>query len=375
MMKNVVAGSVRRFAVAAGSFVVLLGICVAGCRKEPPAAPDANKPAADQAPQTVVPVEMPQSADKILAVVDGFEIKVSHVKQAIQSEYGMQLEKMRAQSPDFAAQQEKLILQNMTNRMVIEHLLDREAKQAGIEVTPEQVVVEMTQKLAEAKPPQTIESYKQMFEAQGGSFEVMKAQFAKQMKYVKLLELKDPNSLIVTEASVREYYDRNPDEFQVPETVRAGHILISMESTDPNSEPNAVKAKAREKAEGLLKEVREGGDFAALAKQHSACPSSAQGGDLGTFGRGQMVPPFEEAAFRLKAGEVSDVVETQFGYHIIKVAAHQDPNTVSFEQAKDQIMANLKGTQTNQAFQKFIGMLQDKAAIVYPADELAPEKK
>lgn len=374
-MKNVVSGSVRRFVLAAGSFVVLLGICGMGCRKEQPEAPDANKPAAAKAPQTVVPVEMPQSADKVLAVVDGFEIKESQVKQAIQSEYGMQLERMRAQSPDFAAQQEKLILQNMTNRMVIEHLLDREAKQAGIEVTPEQVVAEMAQKLTELQPPQTIESYKQMVEAQGGNFEVFKAQFAKQMKYVKLLELKDPNSLIVTEASAREYYGKHLDEFQVPETVRASHILISTESTDPNSEPNAVKAKAREKAEELLKEVREGGDFAALAKEHSACPSAAQGGDLGTFGRGQMVPPFEEAAFGLKAGEVSDVVETQFGYHIIKVAAHQDPNTVSFEQAKDQLMANLKGTQTNEAFRKYIGMLQEKAAIVYPSDELTPEKK
>jgi peptidyl-prolyl cis-trans isomerase C len=377
MMKNVVAGSVRRFAMVAGSFVVLLGICGAGCqKKQPPAAPGPNTPAAQTAPQAgaqaAAQTETPKPpVDKVVANVDDFEIKESQVKQAVQEEYGPQLQKLAAQSPDLAAQQEKLIMQNMTNKMVIEHLLEKEAKQAGIDVTPEQVVAEISKKLGEAKPPQTLESYKQMYEAQGGNFEVFKAGWAKQMKYVKLLELKDPNSLVVNDASVKDYYDKNPEEFQIPEQVRASHILVSTEPTDPNADPNQVKAKAKEKAEGVLKQVKEGGDFAALAKENSACPSAAQGGDLGKFGRGQMVKPFEDAAFSLKVGEVSDVVETQFGYHIIKVTEHQDPNTITFEQAKDRILANLKAAQTQQAFRKYIGSLQEKAKIVYPTEEVA----
>lgn len=374
-MKNVVAGSVRRLAMTAGSLMVLLVICGSGCQKEQPVAPDTNTPAAVKAPPAAVPVEMPKPVDRVLATVDGVEIKESQVRQAVQEEYGMQLQKLAAQSPDLAAQQEKLIMQNMTNRQVIELLLEREAKLAGIEVTPEQVVAEITKKLAEAKPPQTFEQFKQMVQTQGGNFEVELGRFGKQMKYVKLLEAKDPNGLVVTEASVRKYYDENPDEFKVPEQVRASHILVSTEPTDPNADPNQVKAKAQEKAEGLLKQVKEGGDFAALAKENSSCPSAAQGGDLGKFGRGQMVKPFEDTAFGLKVGEVSDVVETQFGFHIIKVTEHQDPNTVTFEAAKDRLMANLKGTQTQQAFRKYIGALQEKAVIVYPADELAPEKK
>jgi len=374
-MKNVVAGSVRRFAMVAGSLVVLLVIWGAGCQKEqPPAAPGPNTPAAEKAPQAAAPApaETPKApVDKVLATVDGFEIKESQVKQAVQEEYGPQLQKLAAQSPDLAAQQEKLIMQNMTNKMVIEHLLEKEAKQAGIEVTPEQVVAEISKRLAEAKPPQTLEGYKQMYEAQGGNFEVFKAGWAKQMKYVKLLELKDPNSLVVNEASAKEYYDKNPTEFQIPEQVRASHILISTEPKDPNADPNQIKVKAKEKAEGVLKQVNEGGDFAALAKENSDCPSAAQGGDLGKFGRGQMVKPFEDAAFSLKVGEVSDLVETQFGYHIIKVTEHQDPNTITFEAAKDRIMANLKAAKTQQAFRKYIGELQEKAKIVYPAEEVS----
>jgi len=375
MMKNVVAGSARRLTTAAGSFVVLLVIWGAGCQKEQPM-PEPNKPATEKAPQAAAPVAAPVEAakpatDKVLAIVDGFEIKESQVKQAIQQEYGVQLRRMAAESPEAMAQGEKNLLPSMTNRMVIEYLLDREVKKAGIEVTPEQVTAEMAKKLAEFKPPQTIESYKQAYEAQGGNFETFTAGFGKQMKYLKLLERNDPNSLVVTEAGARKYYDENPNQFQVPEMVRASHILISTELTDPNVDPNQFKAKAKEKAEGLLKQVRDGGDFAALAKENSACPSAAQGGQLPEFGRGQMVKPFEDAAFGLKVGEISDLVETQFGYHIIKVTEHRDPSTITFDQAKDQIVANLKSSQTRQAFQKYIGALQDKAKIVYPADETA----
>ncbi|HWI40433.1 MAG TPA: peptidylprolyl isomerase, partial [Verrucomicrobiae bacterium] len=117
----------------------------------------------------------------------------------------------------------------------------------------------------------------------------------------------------VTDEQAKKFYEENKENFKKPETVRASHILISVEQ---NASPEEKK-KAKEKAEELLKKIKGGADFAALAKSDSACPSSQQGGDLGEFGKGQMVPAFEEAAFALKPGEVSGVVETQFGYHII----------------------------------------------------------
>ena len=121
----------------------------------------------------------------------------------------------------------------------------------------------------------------------------------------------------------------------MPEQVRASHILISTKPIDPNADPNQAKAQAKDKAEELLKKVKDGADFAALAKENSDCPSNAQGGDLGLFPRGQMVKPFEDAAFALKVGEISDLVETQFGYHIIKVTEHQDPNQITFREGQD----------------------------------------
>jgi peptidyl-prolyl cis-trans isomerase C len=141
------------------------------------------------------------------------------------------------------------------------------------------------------------------------------------------------------DAEARKFYDENLDRyFKKPETLRASHILIG---TDEKLSPEDRK-KAKEKAEAILKRVKAGEDFAAIAKSDSSCPSSAEGGDLGYFARGQMVPPFEKAAFALQPGQISDVVETQFGYHVIKVTEKQDAKTEPFENVKVKIVEALK---------------------------------
>jgi peptidyl-prolyl cis-trans isomerase C len=305
-----------------------------------------------------------------MAVVNGSEITESQVKQRVDVKWKPQLDKMAAQAPELAAQQERILRGRALQELVIERLLENEAKLAGIEVTEADLVAEMTKQLAAQTPPMTVESYKAIVEAQGGDFEAMKGFLAKNMKYHKLLEAKAAGSIEVTEQDAKQYYDEHPAEFQVPEQVRASHILISTEPADPNADPNQVKAQAREKAEGLLKQVKEGADFAALAKENSACPSSAQGGDLGLFGRESMVKPFEDVAFALKIGEISDLVETQFGYHIIKVTEHQDPNTVTFDKARADIMDNMKTTKTQEAFRTYIESLQKTAKITYPSGEM-----
>ncbi|OHB66140.1 MAG: hypothetical protein A2Y76_03160 [Planctomycetes bacterium RBG_13_60_9] len=234
-----------------------------------------------------------------------------------------------------------------------------------MEVTDEELTAVITKQLSAMNPPLTMEAYRRMIESKGGNFEVLKAAHARELKYHKLFEAKVTGSLTTTEEDARKYYDGNPEDFRVPERVRASHILISTEPTDPNADPNQAKVQARQKAEELLKKVKDGEDFAALAKENSACPSKTQGGDLGMFGRDQMVPPFEEAAFALKAGEVSGLVETQFGYHIIKVTEHQDPNQVPFEKIKDRIIDQLTQQKRNEAIRTYVDALRQNAKISY----------
>ncbi|MGQ9630139.1 MAG: peptidylprolyl isomerase [bacterium] len=132
---------------------------------------------------------------------------------------------------------------------------------------------------------------------------------------------KSKGEVDVTPKDVDEYYEKHRDEFERPGTIRVSHILIKTE--------NRSDEEAKAKAEEILRKIREGADFAEMAKKYSEDSSASKGGDLGYFGRGTMVAPFEEAAFALEPGGMSGIVKTQFGYHIIK---RHDPKAEAKEQ-------------------------------------------
>ena len=163
----------------------------------------------------------------------------------------------------------------------------------------------------------------------------------------------------VSEEDARKFYDQNPDKFTRPEAVKASHILLGFDEKATAEEKKA----AREKAEKLRKELAGGADFAALAKGNSTCPSSQQGGDLGFFGKGQMVPAFEKAAFALKPGEISDVVETQFGYHIIKLTEKKSAEKVEFKEARPRIDDFLKNQKIGAAVNDYLTESRKTAKI------------
>lgn len=167
------------------------------------------------------------------------------------------------------------------------------------------------------------------------------------------------SKVTVNDEECKKFYDQNQDKFKQSEQVRASHILIGV---DPKADPEARKM-AREKADKLRKDLAGGADFATLARENSTCPSSQQGGDLGYFGRGQMVPTFEQAAFSLKQGEVSDVVETQFGYHIIKQMGKKNAETISYGDAKARIAEYLKGQKVTAAVTAYLEDARKTAKI------------
>ncbi|QWV95142.1 peptidylprolyl isomerase [Geomonas oryzisoli] len=174
------------------------------------------------------------------------------------------------------------------------------------------------------------------------------------------IEQKFTAKAAATDAEAKKFYEDNKDQyFKQPEAVRASHILVS---ADVNTTPEERK-RAKEKAEALLKRVKAGEDFAAVAKAESSCPSASQGGDLGAFGRGEMVPAFEKAAFGLKKGEVSGVVESEFGYHIIKVTDKQEAGAEKFENVKDKIADFLKRQKVQQEVTTLVEQLKKTAKI------------
>ncbi len=171
----------------------------------------------------------------------------------------------------------------------------------------------------------------------------------------------------VSDAEVQSWYDGHKARYQQPEERRASHILIASETLG--------KDKARAKAEDVLKEVqKKPAAFAELARQHSDDPGSAsQGGDLGFFGRGMMVKPFEDATFGMKEGEVSGIVESDFGFHIIKLAAIRAAKEKPLAEVRGEIVAELKaaaaGRKFAEAAEAFSNIVYEQADSLQPAAE------
>lgn len=176
------------------------------------------------------------------------------------------------------------------------------------------------------------------------------------------------NSLSVSEDDLRTYYKENQDRLAGKEERRASHILINA----PKDEPAAEREKARQKAQELLAQVRKDpSSFAELAKKSSQDPGSApQGGDLGFFARDAMVKPFADAVFAMKKGDISDVVETDFGYHIIKLTDIKAPKVPSFDEVRPKLEAELR---QQQAQRKFAEVAETFSNLVYEQpDSLQP---
>ncbi|MBI5286442.1 MAG: SurA N-terminal domain-containing protein, partial [Deltaproteobacteria bacterium] len=156
--------------------------------------------------------------------------------------------------------------------------------------------------------------------------------------YVSLSPKEFASRIKVSQEEIRNYYEKSIKEFQTPKRVKARHILIR-----PSSNNQEDIEKAHKQAEEILKMARNGGDFSKLAEKYSQDPASgAAGGDLGYFGPGEMVKPFEEAAFALKRGEISPIVKSQFGFHIIKVEDIKEAGLIPLKEARGKIQDKLQ---------------------------------
>ena len=159
----------------------------------------------------------------------------------------------------------------------------------------------------------------------------------------------------ITDARISEHYEKNKANYKADEQITASHILV----------------KTEDEAKAIHTELKQGKDFAELAKAKSTGPSGPRGGELGTFGRGRMVPAFEKAAFALKVGEISEPVKTQFGYHVIKVTNRSDSRPKELQEVKEDIRRDLMSEYVN----SLIKDLQDKAKVDIKNPEYAFENQ
>lgn len=255
------------------------------------------------------------------------------------------------------AQQMAQLRTNAVQNLVDRVLLIEHAKNDNLMPTDEDVKVEMDRVRA-AYPDSA--SFLARLNQLSMSVEDVQTEIRTNLCIRRLVEKNSAGIPSATKEDAAKYYQDNPTEFVTPDEVRASHILIAAAETEG---PEA-RAAAHEKAAKVLAELRGGRDFAEAAKEHSGDPgSAANGGDLGFFTRGRMVPEFEQSAFSLKVGEISDVFDTGFGSHILKVTDRRDSRTLPLDEVQDKIVEYLDRTKGDRAIRSLIEDARTKAKI------------
>ena len=250
---------------------------------------------------------------------------------------------------------------SVVDMLVEKALLEQTLASKKIAVTDEQVMTE----IAEVAKQQNIkmEDVPEEIAKFGMTMDDLKGQIRMKVQMDKLIdaEMKDKD---VTDEDVKAFYDDNPQYFEKPEQARVAHILVLTQGKSDDE-----KAAAKTKIEDLLKKAKAGDDFAALAKEFSEDPGSKEQGGEYTFPRGQMVPAFEESAFTLKDGEISGVVETEYGYHIIKKYEQMKAEKTPFDEVKDRIKQHLTQQKRGQFWETYSKTMRDAAKIEYSESE------
>ena len=326
-------------------------VSAAACHKSDTPAPEptaaapgvAATPAAPEPPKPV-PSELPD----VVARVNGQDVK--------KADFDMLIKNMEMSQGPVPAERRDEILRGALDRLIEYTVLKQEAKDRNITIADAEVEARLHE-MRKNFPKE--EDFTKALEARGMSLDRLRADAQVDMIISKMLDAEVASAQPATDEDVRAFYEKNQQKFKQEEAVRASHILIlADEKAD-----EATRKKARAQIEAVLKRARAGEDFAALAQAHSQDGSAAQGGDLDFFTRGRMVPPFEQAAFALKVGDISDVVTTQFGYHIIKATDRRGEETVPLEQVRPQVKEYLTKQRKQERADAFIAGLKQKSRI------------
>ncbi len=296
------------------------------------------------------PAPVPEKLPDVLARVNNEDVK--------KKDFDLLVNNLRAQNNNAPIPPDRRdeILRKVLDELVVYTLLRQEAKARNITIEDAEIEARIEEIRKSAGGDANL---RKELKAQGMTLERLKDDARTQMAISKMLQAQVASAPPATDADAKDFYDKNPDKWKRPESVRASHILIGVK--DGASE--AEKKAARDRIEQVLKRAKAGEDFAVLAREHSQDGSAAQGGDLNYFVKGQMVQPFDQVAFSLKPNEISDVVTTQFGFHIIKVVDHKPAGTVPLDEVSAKIkefLDNQKRTETGDAF---IAQLKQKSKI------------
>jgi peptidyl-prolyl cis-trans isomerase C len=281
---------------------------------------------------------LPAQLPDVLARVNGEPVRKSDFDRVVRN--------MEIGSGPIPKERRDAVLRGVLDQLITYTLMSQEAKAENVTVAD----ADIDARIKQMRGPGSDAEFKKALDARQMSVEQLRSDARVQLTIEKLMETRVAGAQPANDEEARQFYEKNPDKFK-QEVVRASHILLQTNARTPD----AARKQARARIDALLKRARQGEDFGTLAREHSQDGSAAQGGDLGYFTRERMVPPFATVAFSLKPGQISDVVTTDFGYHIIKVVDRKA--AIPYEQVSAQILEFL----TTQKKQQLAGQVVDEA--------------
>ncbi len=333
----------------------LLAVLVLGACSRGSTAASATNAAATQTTDTAAAQEpavkaVPADLPDIVARVNGETITKAEFEKAVQT---VEAQNGATVPPD----QRDRVYRGVLDQLVNFKLLIQESKARNLTIADAELNARMAQ--VQGQFPSE-DAFKQALAEQKMTLEQIRNDARSELLVTKMLQAEVDPKVAVTATQIQEFYAKNPDRFKQGERVRASHILFRL----PEQADAAAKAAVRTKAAGVLKDARAGKDFAALATQHSEDTGSApSGGDLNYFQRGQMVAPFDTAVFAMKVGDVSELVETQFGFHIIKLVDKQAERTVPLDEIRPQVQQFLENQTRQEQTEAFVKALAAKGKV------------
>lgn len=351
MTKTVTKTKSTSLFIAAAVLIAL----TSGCKED---APEVEAVDLTQAPdlfeEPLQPNPLAPMPEDVVATVEGKDITHGEVMQAVQ----MTMSQLSRQvPPQQLSQMYGQVYKNMTDTLIANILLSNAAEASSLAVNEAELDAEVA-KIKDGAPEG--QSLEEALAASDVDLAEWKENLRSQMLVSKLVEEKTASMTEATTVEAATFYQENLDSFKTPESVSASHILLSFTPEDTD------ETKAQKKADiiAFRDQIAAGAVFETVASEHSDCPSSKQGGDLGSFSRGQMVPEFEEVAFNIEPGVVSDIVETQFGYHLIKVSDHQAEGIRSLSEVSEQLIEYLTGQKKQETLVAYIEELRKSADVV-----------
>ena len=293
--------------------------------------------------------------ERIVAVVNEDIITLSELK-AISLPY---LARMKEKfSVTYGEEEIKETERQIVNQLVDEKLVNQEADRLKIEITEKEVTLAIREVRDRAQL--TEEQFEQALAEDGMTMESYQEQLRAEMKKMRLIDQEIKAKVHITKKEIDEYYKMHKDEYNAPPEVRLQQILLII---PPESPPGEVE-KIRERAEQIHAAIKQGEDFNAMVKSYSQDSTAATGGDMGVFRQGELFAALDEAAFSLMVGEVSPVIQTPKGFHIIRVLDKKDRQKMTEEEQRDEIDALLYNQKVESAFKQWIKELKKKSYVV-----------